>query len=94
MHAYECVPSVCVCVCVGGGGGGGRVCAYVRACAIVFSYVCFIVIFIECFKLLVSQKNNVCVCVCVCVRACVRACVRVRNYILPGFNMLLHKCYL
>ena len=23
--------------------------------------------FIECFKLLVSQKKNVCVCVCVCV---------------------------
>ena len=52
--------------------------------------------FIECFKLLVSQKKNVCVraCVCACVRACVRACVCVRNYILPGFNMLLHKCYL
>ena len=37
--------------------------------------------FIECFKLLVSQNNNVCVCVCVCVQvgvcmhACVRACV-------------------
>ena len=59
-----------------------------------------------CFKLLVSQKNKVCVCVCVCVRACVRACacvraggracvrVCVRNYILPGFNTLLHKCCL
>ena len=36
--------------------------------------------FIECFKLLVSQKKNVCVCVCVqvggCVHACVQACVR------------------
>ena len=48
------------------------------------------------FSVLVSQKNNVCVsvcvcvCVCVCVRACVRACVCVRNYILPGFNILLH----
>ena len=43
---------------------------------------------------------------CVCVRACVLACVRacmlaclhacvcVRNYILPGFNILLHKCCL
>ena len=49
--------------------------------------------FIECFKLLVSQKNNVCVCVCVCVciqvggcvhtcvRACMRACVCVCVYI-------------
>ena len=27
---------------------------------------CFIIIFIECFQLLVSQKNNVCVSVCVC----------------------------
>ena len=38
--------------------------------------------FVECFKLLVSQKKNVCVCVCVCrwvgacMRACRRACVR------------------
>ena len=35
--------------------------------------------FIECFKLLVSQNNNVCVCVCrwvgACMRACVHACV-------------------
>ena len=31
--------------------------------------------FIACFKLLVSQKNNVCVCVCVCV--CVGACVHI-----------------
>ena len=27
----------------------------------------FIIIFIECFQLLVSQKNNVCVCVHVCI---------------------------
>ena len=39
--------------------------------------VCFIVIFIECFKLLVSPKKNVCVCVRACMGACVRACVRV-----------------
>ena len=38
--------------------------------------VCFIVMFIEYFKLLVSQKNNV----CVCVRA--RACVPVHCYLL------------
>ena len=57
--------------------------------------------FFECFQLLVSQNNNVCVCVCVYVCVCVcgggvRACVRVcvRNYILPGFNILLHKCCL
>ena len=40
---------------------------------------------VECFKLLVSQNNNVCVCGCVgelvggweraCVRECVRVCV-------------------
>ena len=38
----------------------------------------FLFLFIDCFKLLVSQKNNVCVCVCVCVQAggCVHACVR------------------
>ena len=30
-----------------------------------------IIIFIECFQLLVSQKNSVCVCVCVCMCACV-----------------------
>ena len=42
--------------------------------------VCFIVIFIKCFMLSVSQKKQVCVCacVCVCVRACVRACMRAR----------------
>ncbi len=33
----------------------------------------FIVIFIERFQLLVSQKNNVCVSMCVCVCACVCA---------------------
>ena len=45
---------------------------------LVFLYlrnVCHIVIFIECFKLLVSQNNSVCVCVCACVRACVCVCV-------------------
>ena len=36
--------------------------------------VCFIVIFIECCKCLVSQKNRVCVCVCVCVCLCVCVC--------------------
>ena len=57
---------------------------------LVFLYlrnVCLIVIFIECFKLLVNQNNNVCVCtrvhVCVCVCVCVRvhACVCVCTYI-------------
>ena len=57
--------------------------------------------FIECFKLLVSQNNNVCVCVCVgvgvgvgvwvswwvggSVRACVRACVCVYIVIVKYF---------
>ena len=80
---------------------------------LLFKEFCFIVT--ECFMLLVSQKNNVCVggwvggwvracvhacvlaaCVRACVRACLCACVRVcvKNYILPGFNILLHKCCL
>ena len=39
--------------------------------------VCFIVIFIKCFKLLVSQKNSVCVCVCAHMQMC--ACVHARK---------------
>ena len=56
---------------------------------LVFLYlrnVCLIVIFIECFKLLVNQNNNVCVCtrvhVCVCACACMRVCVCVRTLLL------------
>ena len=37
--------------------------------------ICFIGIFIQCFKWLVSQKNNVCVCVCVTLCVCVCVCV-------------------
>ena len=58
---------------------------------------CFIIIFIECFQLLVSQKNNVCVCVCVCVcayvhmRACMPACMWGLIYCL---DLIFHKCCL
>ena len=51
--------------------------------------VCFIIIIIEYFKLLVSQKNNVCVCV-----GGGGGGGGGKIYILPGFNMLLHKCSL
>ena len=51
----------CVCICCG------------RLSVLILTFYClrnFVLLqFIECFKLLVSQKNNVCV--CVCVRACV-----------------------
>ena len=58
--------------------------------------VSFIVIFIDCFKLLVSQKNNVCVymcvCVCVCVHACVHACVCVRACLYACVCVYIHCC--
>ena len=49
---------------------------------LLFKEFCFIE-FIEYFKLLVSQKKNVCVCrwVGACMRACVRACVCVCVYV-------------
>ena len=66
---------------------------------LVFLYlrnVCLIVIFIECFKLLVNQNNNVCVCtrvhVCVCVCACMRVCVCVRTLLLLNILAFVFEC--
>ena len=52
--------------------------------------VSFIVIFIDCFKLVVSQKNNVCVCVCMraCMHVCVCACVCVHTLLLLSILLL------
>ena len=75
---------VCLCVCL------DLICYYNLYVVVdwVFWFLTFYCLrnfvllqFIECFKLLVSQKNNVCVCVCVCmwvgawVRECVCVCV-------------------
>ena len=78
---------VCVCVCVCLCVRLDLICYYnlyvVVDCVSILTFYClrnFVLLqFIECFKLLVSQKKNVCACVCVCVQVggCVRACVRV-----------------
>ena len=57
---------------------------------LLFKEFCFIE-FIEYFKLLVSQKKNVCVRMCAWVRACMRACVHscVCVYIIVKYSLYL-----
>ena len=82
VHVCTLFSCVCVCVCVceiyilpGFNMLLHKCCIYMLRSNLVFwclRNVCFIVIFIDCFKWLVSQKNNVCVCVCAYVHTYVR----------------------